>query len=182
MCFDGPARTTAHEMWYITAAAAMTSTVLMRPLTCFHGPALAVAHDMWFTTATTTTCLGVPGSLSAKNSNVRMMHFWQISSGIQCNRMPCASIGLKPWCRCGCTDDTSCRLGDAGCMTFLPWYVPRTEPPMQHREVGPDRGHLLTESCSDVHLHVCADVEPGMRTAAPVAWEAAAKISMLVLA
>ena len=79
MCFDGPARTTAHEMWYITAAAAMTSTVLMRPLTCFHGPALAVAHDMWFTTATTTTCLGVPGSLSAKTCYVRMMHFWKIA-------------------------------------------------------------------------------------------------------
>ena len=39
-------------------------------------------------------------------------------------------------------------------MTFLPWFVPRTEPPVQLREVGPDRGHLLTESCSDVHLHV----------------------------
>ena len=39
--------------------------------------------------------------------------------------------------------------------TFLPWFVPRTEPPVQLREVGPDRGHLLTESCSDVHLHVC---------------------------
>ena len=29
---------------------------------------------------------------------------------------------------------------------------------------------------------MCVDVEPGMRTAAAVAWEAAAKISLLVLA
>ena len=56
---------------------------------------------------------------------------------------------------CGITDDTPCRFGDAGRTTFLPWFVPRTELPMQLREVGPDMGHLLTESCSDVHLHVC---------------------------
>ena len=73
---------------------------------------------------------------------------------------------------------TPCRLGGAGSMTFLPWFVPRTEPPVQLREVGPDRGHLLTESCSDVHV----DVEPGVTTAAAVAWEAGAKISLLVLA
>ena len=69
--------------------------------------------------------------------------------------MPCANGGSKPWHRCGCTDDGPYRLGDAGSMTFLPWFVPRTEPPVQLREVGPDRGHLLTESYSDVHLHVC---------------------------
>ena len=40
-------------------------------------------------------------------------------------------------------------------MAVLPWFIPRTEPPVQLREVGPDRGHLVTESCSDVHLHVC---------------------------
>ena len=40
-------------------------------------------------------------------------------------------------------------------MTFLPWFVARTAPPVQLREVGPDRGHLLTEGCSDGHLHVC---------------------------
>ena len=40
-------------------------------------------------------------------------------------------------------------------MTFWPWFVPRTEPPVQLREVGRDRGHLLTQSCSDVHLRVC---------------------------
>ena len=40
-------------------------------------------------------------------------------------------------------------------MTFLPRFVPATEPPVQFREVGPDRGYLLTESCNDVHLHVC---------------------------
>ena len=33
--------------------------------------------------------------------------------------------------------------------------APRTESPVQLREVGPDRRHLLTESCSGVHLHVC---------------------------
>ena len=47
------------------------------------------------------------------------------------------------------TDVTLCRLGDAGSTTFLPWFVPRTEPPVQLREVGPFRGHLLTESYSD---------------------------------
>ena len=47
-------------------------------------------------------------------------------------------------------------------MTFLPSLVPRTEPPVQLREVGSDRGHLLTKRCSN-------DVEPGMRIAAAVA-------------
>ena len=92
--------------------------------------------------------------------------------------MPCANVGLKPWYRCVCTDDTPRPLGDAGRMTFLLRFVPRTEPPVQIREVGQDRGHLLTESCSDVHV----DVEPGVTTAAAVAWEAGAKISLLVLA
>ena len=69
--------------------------------------------------------------------------------------MPCANVGSKPWYRCGCTDDNHCHLGAAGSMTFLPLFAPRTEPPVQLRGVGPDRGHLLTESCSDVHLHVC---------------------------
>ena len=45
---------------------------------------------------------------------------------------------------------TPCRLGDAGSMTFLPSFVPRMEQPVQLREVGPDGGHLLTESYSDV--------------------------------
>ena len=39
---------------------------------------------------------GVPGSLSAKTSYVRMMHFWQIVSGVQYNVMACANIGSKP--------------------------------------------------------------------------------------
>ena len=69
--------------------------------------------------------------------------------------MPCANVGSRPWCRCGCTDDTPCRLGDTGSITFLPWFVPRTEPPVQIREVSPDRGHLLTESCIDVQHRVC---------------------------
>ena len=69
--------------------------------------------------------------------------------------MPCGKVGSKPWYRCGYTDDTPCRLGDAGSMKFLPWFVPQTEPPVQLREVGTDRGHLLTESYSDNHLHVC---------------------------
>ena len=69
--------------------------------------------------------------------------------------MPRANVGAKPWYRCGCTDDTPRRLGNVGSMPFLPWFVPRTEPPVQLRELGSDRGHLLSESCSDVHLHVC---------------------------
>ena len=35
------------------------------------------------------------------------------------------NVGSKPWYRCGCTDDTPCRLGDAGSMTFLPWQQHR---------------------------------------------------------
>ena len=93
--------------------------------------------------------------------------------------MPCANVLSKHWYRCGCTDNTPWRLGDAGSMTLLPWFVPRTESPVQLREVGLDRGHLLTESCSDVHLHVCR-CRTGMTTAAAVAWEAAAQISLLV--
>ena len=65
------------------------------------------------------------------------------------------NVGSKPWYRCWCTDDTPCHLGDAGRMTLLPWFVPRTKTPVQLHEAGPDRGYLLTESCSDVHLHVC---------------------------
>ena len=145
--FDGPARIVAREMWCTTAATA-TSTVPMRPPMCFGGLARAVAHEMWCTTATITTSWGVSGSLSTKNNYVRTMHYWQIASGIiKYNMMPCANVGAKPWYRCGCTDDTPCRLGDAGSITFLPWFVPWTEPPVQLRE---DRGHLLTESCSDV--------------------------------
>ena len=108
------------------------------------------------------------------------MPFWQIASGVQYNMMPCANIVLKPWYRRGCTDDTPCRVGDARSMTFLPWVVPRTEPPVQRREVGPGRGHLLTEVAA-TFTFMCVDVEPGMRTAAAVAWEAVAKISLLVL-
>ena len=95
-----------------------------------------------------------------------------------------ANVGSKPWYRCGCTDDPPRRLGDACSITLLPWFVTRMEPPVQLRKVVSDRGHLLTECFSDVRLHAftCVDVEPGMRTAAAVAWEAAAKISLLVLA
>ena len=39
-------------------------------------------------------------------------------------------------------------------MTFLPWIVPQTERQVQQRELGANRGHLVTESCSDVHLQV----------------------------
>ena len=152
MCFDGPARTAAHDMWCSIATTTTTAfTVPMRPPTFFDGPARAVAHEIWCTTATPTTFWGVPGSLFAKNSYIRTMHFWQIALGVYYY----ANVGSKPWYRCGCTDDTPCRLGDAGSMTFLPWFVPRTEPPVQLREVGPDRGHPLTKSCSEVHLHVC---------------------------
>ena len=72
----------AHEMWHITASATTTSTAPMRPPTHFDGPARAVAHEMWFTTATTKTFFSVPGSLSAKNSYERTMHFRQIASGV----------------------------------------------------------------------------------------------------
>ena len=49
MCFDGPARTAAHEMWCTTATTTTPSTVPVRPPTCFDGPARAVAHEMWCT-------------------------------------------------------------------------------------------------------------------------------------
>ena len=149
---------------------------------CFDGPARTAAHELWCTTATTTTILRVPGSLCALKKRSYVAFLANRLGCIYYNRMPCANVGSKPWYRCGCRDDTPWRLGDACSMTFLPWCVTRTEPPVQLHEVGPDRGHLLTESCSDVHLHVCVDVEPGMRTAAAVAWEAAVKISLLVLA
>ena len=41
MCFDGSARSAAHEMWCTTATTTTTSTVPMRPPTCFDGPARA---------------------------------------------------------------------------------------------------------------------------------------------
>ena len=47
--FDGPARTSAHEMWCIIATiniSTTTSTVPMRSPTCFDGPARAVAYEM----------------------------------------------------------------------------------------------------------------------------------------
>ena len=66
-------------------------------------------------------------------------------------------------------------------MTFLPWFVPRMEPPVQLREVGPDRGHLMTEVAATITF-MGVDVEPGIRTAAAVGWEPAAKMSLLVLA
>ena len=82
MCFDGPARIAAHEMWRTTATTTTTSTVPMRQPTCFDGPARAVPHEMWCTTAKNTTFWGVAGSSSAKNSYVCTMHFWQIASGV----------------------------------------------------------------------------------------------------
>ena len=94
--------------------------------------------------------------------------------------MPCANVRSKTWGRCGCTDNTPCRLGDAGSVTFSAWFAPRTEPPVQLREVGRDRGHLLTDNCSDVHILVyrtgdedCCCCNVGSRRA---------KISLLVLA
>ena len=143
MCFKGPARTAAHEMWCTTATTNTASTVPIRPLTCFDGQARAVAYHVWCTTTTTTTLLGVPRSLSDKNSYVRLMNFWPIASSAIYNVIPCAIVGSKPWYRGGCVDDTPCRLGDAGIMMFLPWFVPPTEPPVQLRQVGPDSGHLL---------------------------------------
>ena len=83
------------------------------------------------------------------------MRFCQIASGVGYNLMPCANAGSKPGDRCGYTDDIPCRLRNAGSMTFLPLFVPRTEQQVKLREEGQDRGHLLTESCGDVHLNVC---------------------------
>ena len=179
MCFEGPARTASHEMWCTTATTTTitTSTMLMRPPTCFEG----LAHDMWCTTATTTTFVGVPRSLAAKNGYVRTMHFWQIAAGVKYNMMPCANVGSKPWYRCECTDDTPCRLGDANSMTFLPWFVPRTEPSVKLREVGPDRGHPLTERCNDVRVYVCRCRTGDEDCCRCIAWEAAAKVSLPVL-
>ena len=141
-------------MWCTTATTTATSTVPMRPPTYFDGPARAVAYDMWCTTATTTTFVGVPRSFSTKPAT-----FVRCISGkspwvhnIILRMMPCANVGSKPCYRCGCTDDTPCRLGAAGSMTF---FSTNGTAPVQLRDVGPDRGRLLTESCSDVHLHVC---------------------------
>ena len=53
MCFDGPPRTAAHEMWCTTATTTTTSTVPMTPSTRFDGPAPAVVHEMWCTTPPT---------------------------------------------------------------------------------------------------------------------------------
>ena len=181
MCFKGPARTAAHEMWCTTATTNTASTVPIRPLTCFDGQARAVAYHVWCTTTTTTTLLGVPRSLSDKNSYVRLMNFWPIASSAIYNVIPCAIVGSKPWYRGGCVDDTPCRLGDAGIMMFLPWLVPPKEPPVQLREVGPDSGYLLTE-VEATFTFMCSDVEPGVRTVAAEFWEAAAKIILLVLA
>ena len=66
MCFDGPARTAAHEMWCTIATTTTTSTVPMRPPTCFYELARAVAREMWCTTATTTTFWGMPAVIRPK--------------------------------------------------------------------------------------------------------------------
>ena len=36
-----------------------------------------------------------------------------------CDALSCVNVGSKLSYRCGCTDDTPCRLGDAGSMTLL---------------------------------------------------------------
>ena len=53
---------------------------------------------------------------------------------------------------------------------------------MQLREVGPDRGTSSNRNVAATFTFTCIDVNPGMRTAAAVEWEAAAKLSLLVLA
>ena len=59
--------------------------------------------------------------------------------------------------RCGCTEDTPCRFRDAGSIIYVvAWLSPDgRNRRLKLREVGPDREHLLTESCSDVHLRAC---------------------------
>ena len=117
MCFDGPARTAANDTWCTTASTTTTSTVPMRPPTCFDGPALAVAHEMWYTTATPTTFLGVPGSLSAKNSYLVRSHDAFLATRLGCvieydALRKCRIKALAPlWVY---RRHSPCRVGDAG--------------------------------------------------------------------
>ena len=69
-------------------------------------------------------------------------------------RGPCAYVYSKPWYHCGCTKDTPCRLRDAGSICRSCPGSTRTEPPVKTWLSRQDMGHLLTESCSDVHLCV----------------------------
>lgn len=50
-----------------------------------------------------------------------------------------ANVVSKLWGRCGGTDDTPRCLRDTGSMTFLSCFVPRTEPPLELRQVSYDR-------------------------------------------
>ena len=137
-------------MWCTTATTTTTPTVPMRPPTCPDGPARAVAHKTWRTTATTTSFCVYLGRYPPKTATFVVCPFWQIASSVKYNMMPCANNGSKPWYRCECTNNTHGRLGDTGSMTFCPWFIQMTELPLQLSEVGSDRGHLLTQSCSDV--------------------------------
>ena len=111
---------------------------------------------MWCTTAPTTTLLGcawvvirqtqLPGTFVGCILGIRL------GSVIEYNAL--CKYRIKASHRCGCTNPP-CGLGDAGSMTLLPCFVPWTEPPVKLREVGPDKRHLLTQRCSDVHVHVC---------------------------
>ena len=99
--------------------------------------------------------------------------------------MPYANVGSKRWDPGGCTVDTPCRRWNPGSMTLLPWFVPRTEPPVKLREVGPGGGYLLTESRGDVHLNMCRcrtggeDCAAAAAAAAAAAWEAPTNQSLL---
>ena len=153
MCFDGSARIAAHKVWCTTATSTTTSTVPMRPPTCLTGrpgpwpvtcgvlllqPQLFWVWLSRYPSKTSTFVRCISGK-SPRLYNIRYDALCK-----------CRIKALVPlW-----VYDTPCRLGDAGGMTFLPWFVPRTETPVQLREVGPEMEHLLTQSCSDFHLHV----------------------------
>ena len=150
----------------------------------FDGPGRTVANDIWCTTATTTTLFGVPVSLSARNCYLVRSYgaFLAIRLGCVIELMPFANVKSKPCHHCGCAGDTTiCRLGDAGSIAFLRWFFPRTEPPVQFREVGP-----VQRNSSDPDLQrrspSCLPMSNWMRTAAAVAWEPAANMALLVLA
>ena len=64
-------------------------------------------------------------------------------------------------------------------MTFLPWFVPRTEPPLELCEIDPDRGHLLTERCGDIYMSVSRCRAGGDDCCCRCRGEAPANISLL---
>ena len=171
MCFNGPARTAAHEMWCTTATSTTTtSTVPMRPPTSFDGPVRAVAHEMCCTAATPTTFFRVPGSLSAKNSNTYLIRPYD---AFLANRLG-SVFEYDALCKC--------RIKALAPL----WVYRRHSLPSRRRTqhdvlalVRPADGTAGSTASrrprqgasSDRELQrrfMCFDVEPGMRTAAAI--------------